>query len=59
VRVCAWGTWTPLAIYDFSTGRSKKRPLKFLEGYEGDIHAAETCPGRGKTPPLVADDFDT
>jgi transposase len=29
----------PLAVYDFSRDRSKKRPLDFLGDYEGYIHA--------------------
>lgn len=29
----------PLAVYDFSRDRSKKRPLDFLGGYRGYIHA--------------------
>jgi len=29
----------PLVVYDFSTDRSKKRPLDFLNGYQGYVHA--------------------
>jgi transposase len=29
----------PLAVYDFSRDRSKKRPLDFLDDYQGSIHA--------------------
>jgi hypothetical protein len=29
----------PLAVYDFSKDRSKKRPLDFLDGYQGYVHA--------------------
>jgi len=29
----------PLAVYDFSLDRSKKRPLDFLAGYQGYVHA--------------------
>jgi len=29
----------PLAVYDFSPDRSKKRPLNFLAGYHGYVHA--------------------
>jgi transposase len=29
----------PLTVYDFSRDRSKKRPLKFLEDYQGFVHA--------------------
>ena len=29
----------PLTVYDFSHDRSKKRPLDFLEGFKGYIHA--------------------
>jgi len=29
----------PLAVYDFSKDRSKKRPLDFLNGYQGYVHA--------------------
>jgi transposase len=29
----------PLSVYDFSRDRSKKRPLAFLEGFKGYIHA--------------------
>ncbi len=29
----------PLAAYDFSPDRSKKRPLNFLAGYQGYVHA--------------------
>ena len=33
------GPGPPLAIYDFSLDRSKKRPLDFLDGYRGYVHA--------------------
>jgi transposase len=33
------GTGPPLTMYDFSMDRGKKRPLDFLEGYEGYVHA--------------------
>ena len=33
------GTGPPLTTYDFSVDRSKKRPLDFLEGYRGYVHA--------------------
>jgi transposase len=33
------GADPPLAVYDFSRDRSKKRPLKFLEDYHGFVHA--------------------
>jgi transposase len=33
------GTGPPLTIYDFSIDRSKKRPLDFLDGYRGYVHA--------------------
>ncbi|MCK9275691.1 MAG: IS66 family transposase [Syntrophales bacterium] len=33
------GTGPPLTAYDFSLDRSKKRPLHFLNGYEGYVHA--------------------
>ena len=33
------GTGPPLTAYDFSVDRSKKRPLDFLEGYRGYVHA--------------------
>ena len=33
------GTYPPLAVYDFNRDRSKKRPLGFLKGYEGYVHA--------------------
>jgi transposase len=33
------GTEPPLTVYDFSRDRSKKRPLKFLEDYQGYVHA--------------------
>jgi hypothetical protein len=29
----------PLTVFDFSRDRSKKRPLTFLDGYQGYIHA--------------------
>ena len=29
----------PLTVYDFSRDRSKKRPLDFLDGYKGYVHA--------------------
>jgi transposase len=29
----------PLVVYDFSHDRSKKRPLDFLDGYHGYVHA--------------------
>ena len=29
----------PLTVYDFSRDRSKKRPLNFLDGYRGYVHA--------------------
>jgi transposase len=29
----------PLTVYDFSPDRSKQRPLDFLEGYQGYVHA--------------------
>jgi transposase len=39
-----WGyvrgdTGPPLTVYDFSRDRSKQRPLKFLDGYQGYVHA--------------------
>jgi len=33
------GTDPPLAVYDFTRDRSKKRPLAFLKDYEGYVHA--------------------
>jgi transposase len=33
------GPGPPLVVYDFSTDRSKKRPLDFLNGYQGYVHA--------------------
>ena len=33
------GPGPPLTVFDFSTDRSKKRPLEFLDGYAGYIHA--------------------
>ena len=33
------GTGPPLAMYDFSMDRGTKRPLDFLEGYRGYVHA--------------------
>ena len=33
------GSGPPLTVFDFSRDRSKKRPLKFLDGYQGYIHA--------------------
>ncbi|MBW1935691.1 MAG: transposase [Deltaproteobacteria bacterium] len=33
------GPGPPLAVYDFSPDRSKKRPLAFLGDYQGYIHA--------------------
>ncbi|MEJ2724063.1 MAG: IS66 family transposase [Deltaproteobacteria bacterium] len=33
------GTDPPLIVYDFSKDRSKKRPLDFLEDYQGFVHA--------------------
>ncbi len=33
------GTGPPLTMYDFSMDRGKKRPLDFLEGYRGYVHA--------------------
>jgi transposase len=33
------GTGPPLTMYDFSMDRGKKRPLDFLEGYKGYVHA--------------------
>jgi len=33
------GPGPPLAVFDFSPDRSKKRPLNFLNGYQGYIHA--------------------
>ena len=33
------GTGPPLTVYDFSMDRGKKRPLDFLEGYRGYVHA--------------------
>jgi transposase len=33
------GTGPPLTAYDFSIDRSKKRPLDFLDGYRGYVHA--------------------
>lgn len=33
------GTDPPLTVYDFSHDRSKKRPLDFLDGYKGYVHA--------------------
>jgi transposase len=32
-------TGPPLSVYDFSRERSKQRPLKFLDGYQGYVHA--------------------
>lgn len=33
------GPGPPLTVFDFSRDRSKKRPLKFLDGYQGYVHA--------------------
>jgi hypothetical protein len=33
------GIGPPLVVYDFSHDRSKKRPLDFLDGYHGYVHA--------------------
>jgi hypothetical protein len=33
------GPGPPLTVFDFSTDRSKQRPLTFLDGYNGYIHA--------------------
>jgi len=33
------GPGPPLTVFDFSTDRSKQRPLKFLDGYQGYVHA--------------------
>ena len=33
------GSDPPLTVYDFSHDRSKKRPLDFLEDYQGYVHA--------------------
>jgi len=33
------GKGPPLVVYQFSIDRSKKRPLEFLDGYHGYIHA--------------------
>ncbi len=33
------GPGPPLAIFDFSPDRSQKRPLNFLDGYKGYVHA--------------------
>jgi transposase len=33
------GTGPPLTMYDFSMDRGKRRPLDFLEGYRGYVHA--------------------
>ena len=33
------GTGPPLTVYDFSTDRSKRRPLDYLAGYRGYVHA--------------------
>lgn len=33
------GPGPPLAVFDFSLDRSKKRPLNFLDGYRGYVHA--------------------
>jgi transposase len=33
------GPGPPLAVYDFSRDRSKNRPLNFLDGYKGYVHA--------------------
>jgi hypothetical protein len=33
------GQGPPLAVFDFSLDRSKKRPLDFLNGYQGYVHA--------------------
>ena len=33
------GTGPPLVVYDFSIDRSKRRPLDFLDGYRGYVHA--------------------
>jgi len=33
------GPGPPLTVYDFSRDRSKERPLKFLDGYQGYVHA--------------------
>jgi transposase len=33
------GIGPPLVVYDFSHDRSKKRPLNFLDGYHGYVHA--------------------
>ena len=33
------GPGPPLSVFDFSRDRSKKRPLDFLDGYQGYVHA--------------------
>ena len=33
------GTGPPLTVYEFSIDRTKKRPLEFLDGYKGYVHA--------------------
>ena len=33
------GQGPPLSVFDFSRDRSKKRPLDFLDGYRGYVHA--------------------
>ena len=33
------GPGPPLTVFDFSTDRSKNRPLRFLDGYRGYVHA--------------------
>ena len=33
------GTGPPLTVYDFSMDRGKKRPLEFLDDYQGYVHA--------------------
>jgi len=33
------GAGPPLTVYDFSRDRSKQRPLDFLQGYQGYVHA--------------------
>jgi transposase len=33
------GPGPPLTVFDFSRDRSKKRPLDFLDGYKGYVHA--------------------
>lgn len=33
------GSGPPLTVYDFSRDRSKQRPLDFLQGFQGHVHA--------------------